>query len=90
MAGNFVNDIGANPWIIAEQGFVTDKQIKVRSLNFCEWDAPDHVVDISDGDGRTLFRLAEGQRDIQFEGWVHGLTVDRLDSGYVIVSLMSG
>ena len=89
MAGNFVNDIGANPWIIAEQGFVTDRQIKVRSFTYCENDAPDHVVDLSDADGRTLFRLTDDKRNIDFHGWVHGLQVDRLDSGYVIISLLS-
>ena len=90
MAGNFVNDIGANPWVVAEVGVVSDKQIKVRSLNYCEPDSPAHVVDFSDADGRTLFQLNDTQRFIEFEGWVHGLTVDKLDSGYVIVSLMSG
>ena len=90
MAMVFVNDIGANPWIIAEAGLVTDKQIKVRSFTYCEPDSPAHVVDFSDADGRPLFRLSDDKRNVDFAGWVHGLTVDQLDSGYVVVSLMSG
>ena len=89
MAMVYVNDIGANPWIVAEVGLVTDKQIKVRSFTYCEPDSPSHIVDFSDADGRPLFRLSDDKRDVQFEGWIHGLTVDQLDSGYVVVSLLS-
>ena len=89
MAMVFGNDIGANPWIVAETGLVTEKQIKIRSFNYCEPDSSAHQVDFSDSDGRTLFSLTDTQRFIEFEGWVHGLTVDRLDSGYVVISLMS-
>ena len=89
MALVLVNDIGANPWIVAEAGLVTDKQIKLCSLTYCEPDSPAHVVDFSDADGRPLFRLDDAKPAIRFDGWVHGLTVDRLDSGYVVVSLLS-
>ena len=89
MAMVFVNDTAANPWIVAEAGLVTDRQIKIRSFTYCEPDSPAHIVDFSDADGRPLFRLTDDKRDVQFEGWVHGLSVDRLDSGYVVVSLVS-
>ena len=89
MAMVFGNDIAANPWIVAETGVVTDKQIKIRSLTYCEPDASSHIADFSDADGRPLFRLSDDKRNIDFGGWVHGLTVDQLDSGYVVVSLMS-
>ena len=87
MAAIFVNDLGANPWVVAEVGPVTTQNVKVASFSYCEPCNPAHVVDLEDGAGRPLLQLNEGQRNIRFDGWVHGLTVRRLDSGYVVVAL---
>ena len=87
MAGPVVNDTAANPWTLAEVGKVTDKNVKVASFTYCEPTSPAHAAEISDSHGRLVARLDDGIRAIRFDGWVHGLTVDKLDSGYVIVAL---
>ena len=87
MAGVLTNDLSGNPWVIAEAGDVTDKNLKVASFTYCEPDSPAHVVDIADSHGRDLLQLNDQQRNIRFDGWVHGLSIPRLDSGYLVVAL---
>lgn len=87
MATVFGNDTSSNPWILADEGDVTDKSVKVASFTYCEPDSPAHAVDLFDGHNRPILQLNETQRNIRFDGWVHGLRVERLDSGYVIVAL---
>ena len=87
MAAVFLNDIGSNPWILAEKGVVTAKSVKAYSFTYHEPDETDHVAELSDVHGRLVARLDSTIRSQRCNGWVHGLTVDRLDSGYVLVSL---
>ena len=87
MASVFGNDTGSNPWLLAEVGEVTTKNVKVASFTYSEPASADHVAEISDSHGRLVARLDDSLRSIRFDGWVHGLTVDALDSGYVIVAL---
>ena len=87
MAAVVVNDLAANPWLIAEVGAVATQNVKVTSFTYCEPASPDHVAELSDSHGRLVARLDDGVRTMRFDGWVHGLTVDKLDSGYVIVAL---
>ena len=87
MAAVVANDLAANPWLLAEVGVATTQNVKVASGTYCEPAAPDHAAELSDSHGRLVVRLDDGVRAIRFDGWVHGLTVDKLDSGYVIVAL---
>ena len=87
MAAVVVNDIAANPWVLAEVGQAAKQNVKVASFTYCEPASPAHVAELSDINGRLVARLDEGVRAVRFDGWVHGLTVDKLDSGYVIVAL---
>ena len=87
MAAIFVNDTSSNPWVLAEVGKVTDQNMKVASFTLCEPMSPAHVADLEDGHGRPILQLNEEQRNIRFDGWVHGLKVARLDSGYIVVAL---
>lgn len=87
MAAIFLNDISSNPWVLAEVGAVTAQNVKVASFTLCEPMSPAHVADLEDGHGRPILQLNEEQRNIRFDGWCHGLTVKRLDSGYIVVAL---
>lgn len=87
MAGIFLNDTGSNPWIIAEAGEVFTQNVQIASFTYCEADSPAHVVDIADVNGRYILQLNDQQRNIRFDGWVHGLTIPKLESGYVVVAL---
>lgn len=87
MAAIFLNDMAANPWLVAETGTVTDKNVRVYSLTYHEPSSAAHVAELSDSHGRLVARLDSAIRSHRFGGWVHGLTVDRLDSGYVLVTL---
>ena len=87
MAAVVVNDISANPWVLAEVGQAARQNVKVALFTYCEPASPGHVAELSDVNGRLVARLDDGVRSMRFDGWVHGLTVDKLDSGYVIVAL---
>jgi len=87
VAAVVANDLAGNPWVLAEVGEATAKSVKVASFTYCEPASSDHVAELHDIDGRLVARLDEGVRSMRLDGWVHGLTVDRLDSGYVIVAL---
>lgn len=89
MAAIFLNDLSANPWVIAEQGVATSKSVRVGSVRYVEPASPAHVVDLSDGHGRPILRLDDANREFRLHGWINGLTVDRLDSGYLVVSLLT-
>ena len=90
MAAVFLNDLGANPWVLAEEGVATDKNVKVSEFSYQEVDRPKHVAEIMDyREGRVVARLTPEHPRITFRGWVHGLNVTRLDSGYVVVSLLT-
>lgn len=90
MAQVFLNDIGYNPWTLAEVGPVTDSNVKVAYFSWQEGMSADHEATLIDSHGRPVCTLRDDQRTIDFNGWVHGLTVERLDSGYVLVSLATG
>ena len=90
MAAVFLNDIGANPWVLAEQGVASTKNVKITELSYQEADRPKHVAEIVDNvSGRLVARLTPDQPRMWVDGWVHGLYVERLDSGYVLASLRS-
>mgnify|MGYP001601077824 CR=1 FL=1 len=87
MAATFLNDLGANPWVLAEQGVASTKNVAVSTFSYQEADRPKHVAEIEDNDGRLVARLTPGQPIFHYYGWVKGLNVTRLDSGYVLASL---
>lgn len=88
MAAVVVNDLGGNPWTLAEVGLATSANVKVRTFMLLEAE-PDGVAEILDVNDRLVVRLTEAQPSMEYGGWVHGLNVDRLDSGYVLVSLLT-
>ena len=88
MAAVFINDLGGNPWVLAEKGVATTKGQRIWALTYHEPDNSAHVAEISDSKGRLVARLDSVVRTQRLNGWVNGLTVDRLDSGYVIASLL--
>ena len=87
MAGIFLNDTGSNPWVIAEVGSVFTQNVQIASFTYCEADSSAHAVDIADAAGRYILQLNDQLRNIRFDGWIHGVTIPRLDSGYVVVAL---
>ena len=87
MAAIAFNDLSSNPWVLAEEGPATERNVKVASFTLCEADSPAHVADLDDSHGRPILQLNDSQRNVRFDGWVHGLTVARLDSGYIVVAL---
>ena len=89
MAAVFLNDLGANPYILAEEGAATGKKVKVRAFVYREADNPAHEAVIEDSSGRLVVSLTDAAPSVEYDGWVHGLTVRSLPSGYVIVPLMS-
>ena len=89
MAAIFLNDIGANPYILAEEGDATAKNVKVRSFTYREPDNPSHEAVIEDSSGRLVASLTEAIPSVEYGGWVHGLAIQSLPSGYVIVALMT-
>ena len=90
MAAIFLNDIAGNPYILAEAGVATGANVKVREFRYREMDNPSHEAVIMDGRGRLVASLTEASPTVEFGGWVNGLTVDTMNSGYVVVSLMTG
>lgn len=90
MAAVFLNDLGANPWVLAEEGVATMQNVKVSELSLQEVDRPKHVAEIMDTrSGRLVARLTPEHPRMTIRGWVHGLDVTRLDSGYVVVALLT-
>ena len=89
MAAIFLNDVSANPWILAEVGDVTPspKNVHIKTLQYLERDNSTHVAEIHDSAGHLIARLTEDQPSSNDIGWVKGLKVERLDSGYVICTL---
>lgn len=87
MAAIAINDLSSNPWIIAEEGLANLSNVKVTTLVHKEPDDPAHVAEIVDSKGKLAFRFDSDDRKIDDAGWIHGLTVDRLDSGYILVYL---
>ena len=89
MASVSINNLSSNPWVIAEVGEVTNSNIKVMELIHLEPDDPTHVAEIVDRKGKIAFRFDSSSRKVEHAGWIHGLTVDKLDSGYVLAYLAS-
>ena len=90
MAAILVNDLGGNPWVLAEAGTASTKNVKVYEFSFHEWDHPDHIAEVVDNDGRLVARLTPTHPTKRHYGWVKGLKMDVLNSGYVLASLMTG
>lgn len=80
-----LNDLSANPWVIAEVGEVTTKNIKVSEIKYFEPDDASHVVELVNTAGKLLARFDEDHREVDHGGWFNGITVDRLDSGYLLL-----
>jgi hypothetical protein len=89
MAAIFLNDVGGNPYILAEEGVATIANVKVRAIQYREMDTPAHEAVIFDGRGRLVASLTEASPTLEYHGWVNGLTVNDLPSGYVVVSLVT-
>ena len=87
MAAVFINDLGANPWVLAEVSVASTKNVKVSTFSYQEPDRPKHVAELADTTGRVVARLTPDQPIFHYNGWVKGLEVTRLDSGYVLASL---
>ena len=87
MAAVFLNDLGANPWVLAEQGLASPKNVKVSTFSYQEADRPKHVAELADTQGRVVARLTPEQPIFHYNGWVKGIDVTRLDSGYVLASI---
>ncbi len=85
MANVFVNDLASNPWIIAETGLVSTKNVKIAQIKHEEPDEPNHVAEVVDRHGRIVSRFSADRRTNEHVGWVHGLSIDQLDSGYLLV-----
>ncbi len=80
-----LNDLSSNPWVIAEVGEVTTKNIKVAEIKHYEPDNVDHVVELVNTAGHLLARFDEEHRTVDRGGWLNGITVSRLDSGYLLL-----
>lgn len=89
MAGVALNDLSSNPWVIAEVGEVTSSNVKVLELIHHEPDEDTHVAELVDRHGKIAFRFDSSSRKVEHAGWIHGLTVEKLDSGYILVYLAS-
>mgnify|MGYP001558118428 CR=1 FL=1 len=84
-----VNDLSGNPWVLAEQGEASPKQVRVGAFIYCAPATSGAVAELEDSHGRIILQLDDSLRQVQWNGWVHGITVRRLDSGYVVVVLDS-
>ena len=89
MAAIFLNDLSGNPYILAEEGLATVASVKVRVFQYREMDHPTHEANIYDGRNRLVASLNEANPTVEYHGWVNGLDVVDLPSGYVIVSLLT-
>ncbi len=84
MAGIAINDLSSTPWVIAEEGVVTTKNCKYRSITHHEADDESHVVELVNKDGHLVARFDAQNRTLKDVGWMNGLTVERMDSGYLL------
>ncbi len=80
-----INDLTSNPWVIAEQGEVTTKNIKVAEIKYHEPDDDAAVVELVNKNGHLLARFDDDHREVDHGGWFNGITVDRIDSGYLLL-----
>lgn len=89
MAAVFLNDLSGNPYVLAEEGLASSASVKVRAFHYQEADNPSHEAIILDSRDRLVASLTESNPTVEFHGWVNGLKVDQLKSGYVVVSLLT-
>ncbi len=80
-----LNDLTSNPWVIAEAGLVTKKNLKVAEIKHFESDDASHVVELVNKDGHLLARFDDEHKEVDHGGWFNGITVSRIDSGYLLL-----
>ena len=89
MAGVSINDLSSNPWVLAEVGEVKATNAKFTTLVHHEPDSSVHVAELVDSHGKIVARFDENSRQVDQLGWIRGLTVEKLDSGYILAYLAS-
>ncbi len=88
------NQLATLPWVIDTEAatVIFSKRLKVLHMEFTGYTDASHKIVVTDANGKPVW-MADGTTDLDPVrsgpvGWINGLIVPTLDSGYLYVYLV--